>query len=325
MGTIDQLTVILDRVGDLVDEIETDDLTAPTPCDDFTVHDVLDHMMVLGTGFAHLFRGEQPKDEPAPPVYGRVPAAEFRRAMDELLDGVTSEGAMERSLETPIGEMPGETFARVVAFDGLVHGWDLAAATGQPYRIDDDIVRDVAEFARSALSEELRQNGMFGPATTAPADATPIEELAAFSGRTVDARWRRSSGVRHLDGESMPRKIDVPGAIARQATSFGSVAGFDEMAGEYFSLGAGTDIAPLLEGLPGDACQAPHWGYMVSGSVTVTLDDGSETTCRSGELFYWPPGHSVRVLDDADVVLFSPAHEHEAVLDHMLDRMAGAG
>ena len=325
MEPIDQLDRILGAVSDVVDGIAAEQLAAPTPCDEFTVHDVLDHMMVLGGAFAHLFLGEEPTGEPAPPAYGRVPAAEFRRAMDDLLDGVRSDGAMERTLDTPIGQLPGESFARVVAFDGLVHGWDLAVATGQRYPIDDELVREVDAFARAALSDELRQNGMFGAATTAPPDASAIEELAAFTGRTVDATWRLASRAITVPGESIPRKVDVPGAVARQARSFGSVAGFDEMAGEYFSLGAGTDIAPLLEGLPHDACDAPHWGYMVSGAVTVTFVDGSETTSRAGELFYWPPGHSVRVIDDTDVVLFSPAHEHEVVLDHMLDRMAAAG
>ena len=325
MGPIDQLDRILEVVSDLVDGIDAEQLAAPTPCDEFTVHDVLDHMMVLGGGFAHLFRGDAPTEEGAPAAYGRVPAAEFRQAMDDLLAGVRSDGAMERTLDTPIGAMTGDTFARVVAFDGLVHGWDLAVATGQRYPIDDALVREVDEFARAALSDDLRQNGMFADATEAPPDASPIEALAAFSGRTVGAPWRLSARAINVAGESIPRKVDVPGAVARQATTFGRVAGFDEMAGEYFSLGAGTDIAPLLEGLPHDACDAPHWGYMVSGAVTVTFVDGSETTCRAGELFYWPPGHSVRVLDDADVVLFSPPHEHEAVLDHMLDRMAVAG
>jgi glyoxylate utilization-related uncharacterized protein len=93
------------------------------------------------------------------------------------------------------------------------------------------------------------------------------------------------------------------------------------MGGEYFSLGAGTDIAPLLKGLEGDACQAPHWGYMISGEVVVTYTDGKAETCRENDLFYWPPGHSVRVVKDAEVVLFSPQREHTHVIDHMLNAM----
>jgi len=123
--------------------------------------------------------------------------------------------------------------------------------------------------------------------------------------------------------EEIPVKIDVPGAIARQAGGFGDTSGFGVLAGEYFSLGAGTDIAPLLEGLEGDACQAPHWGYMLSGEVLVSYSDGTEESCSAGDLFYWPPGHSVRVVDDADVILFSPQAEHSEVMDHMLAQMAG--
>ena len=124
--------------------------------------------------------------------------------------------------------------------------------------------------------------------------------------------------------DDIPTKIDVPGAVARPATDFGDVSGYTSLSAEYFSLGAGTDIAPLLEGLHDDACQAPHWGFMASGEVVVTYTDGSKESCVGGDLFYWPPGHSVLVVDDAEVILFSPQAEHTAVMDHMLARMAGS-
>jgi hypothetical protein len=121
----------------------------------------------------------------------------------------------------------------------------------------------------------------------------------------------------------IPTKIDVPGAVARQATDFGDASPYGTLAAEYFSLGAGTDIAPLLTGLHDDACHAPHWGYMLSGEVVVTYTDGREETCARDDLFYWPPGHSVRVARDAEVILFSPQVEHLHVMDHMLAKMAG--
>jgi hypothetical protein len=128
----------------------------------------------------------------------------------------------------------------------------------------------------------------------------------------------------HQRKESLPVKIDVPGATARQIGDFGDATGYGTIAGEYFSLGAGTDIAPLLEGLDRNSCHAPHWGYMISGSVVVTYADGGDETCTGGDIFYWPPGHSVRVTDDAEVILFSPQTEHVDVMDHMLRRMAQA-
>jgi hypothetical protein len=123
--------------------------------------------------------------------------------------------------------------------------------------------------------------------------------------------------------QQIPVKINVPGAVARQKTDFGDATGYGKIGAEYFSLGAGTDIAPLLKGLKNDACQAPHWGYMISGEVVVTYTDGKVDTCKESDLFYWPPGHSVRVVKDAEVILFSPQHEHCAVMDHMLAAMKG--
>lgn len=128
----------------------------------------------------------------------------------------------------------------------------------------------------------------------------------------------------HIDKESVPVKIDVPGALARQQTGFGDASGFGRIGAEYFTLGAGTDIAPLLTGLAGDCCHAPHWGYMISGAVVVSYTDGTDETCNGGDLFFWPPGHSVRVAADADVILFSPEAEHTQVMDHMLAKIAGA-
>ena len=121
----------------------------------------------------------------------------------------------------------------------------------------------------------------------------------------------------------IPTKIDVPGAVARQAVDFGDVSAHTTLGAEYFSLGAGTDIAPLLEGLEADACQAPHWGFIVTGEVVVSYTDGTEEKCVGNDLFHWPPGHSVRVIEDAEVILFSPQVEHGKVLDHMLARLAG--
>jgi hypothetical protein len=126
-----------------------------------------------------------------------------------------------------------------------------------------------------------------------------------------------------ISKNDIPAKINVPGAVARVAPNFGSATGFGKMGGEYFSLAAGTDIAPLLKGLENDACHAPHWGYMIRGELVVTYTDGQVDTCKESDLFYWPPGHSVRVVKDADVILFSPQSEHGQVLDHMLNVMKG--
>lgn len=127
----------------------------------------------------------------------------------------------------------------------------------------------------------------------------------------------------HISRNDIPRRIDAPGAVARVQTEFGDATGYGKISGEYFSLGAGADIAPLLKGLEGDLCQAPHWGYILQGELTVTYADASEEVVKSGDLFYWPPGHTVRVAEDAEIILFSPQDEHVKVLDHMRGKMTG--
>jgi len=121
----------------------------------------------------------------------------------------------------------------------------------------------------------------------------------------------------------IPVKIDAPGAVARQKTDFGDAKGYGMIGGEYFSLAAGTDLGPLLQGLENDLCQSPHWGYLIEGAMTVDFADGTQEKVAGGDLFYWPPGHTVRADADAEVILFSPQHEHGAVMDHVLAKIQG--
>ena len=119
-------------------------------------------------------------------------------------------------------------------------------------------------------------------------------------------------------------RMDVPGVVIRQRTGFGDASGYDTFSGEYISLAAGADTTPLFVGLEGDLCQCPHWGFLLSGQITTTDAEGLEETVQANDLFYWPPGHNVRVDADAEVVMFSPQTEHTHVIDHMRE-MAHAG
>lgn len=123
--------------------------------------------------------------------------------------------------------------------------------------------------------------------------------------------------------EDIPVRIDVPGATARQITDFGDATGYGKIGGEYFSLGAGTDLAPLLHGLEGNLCQSPHWGYILEGKLTISFSDGHDETAVTSDLFYWPPGHTVKADEDTEMILFSPQHEHGHVINHVLEKLQG--
>lgn len=126
-----------------------------------------------------------------------------------------------------------------------------------------------------------------------------------------------------IQKSDVPVRIDAPGAVARQQAGFGDATGYGTISAEYFSLGAGTDIKPLLQGLQDDLCQAPHWGYLLQGQLDVAFGDGERETVRAGDLFYWRPGHTVKAGEDSEVVMFSPQHEHSQVIEHMQKKMAG--
>ena len=111
--------------------------------------------------------------------------------------------------------------------------------------------------------------------------------------------------------------MQVPGAVIRQRRDFGDATGYSKISGEFFTLSAGVDTTPLFEGLEGNLCQCPHWGYVLSGAITTTDAKGLTESVADGDLFYWPPGHNVHVDRDAEIVMFSPQHEHSHVIDHM--------
>jgi hypothetical protein len=116
--------------------------------------------------------------------------------------------------------------------------------------------------------------------------------------------------------------MDIPGAVARLEGGFGDASGYDRISGEYFTLAAGVDTTPLFEGLEGDLCQCPHWGFVIGGQITATDANGEKETVKTNDLFYWPPGHNLKVDADAEIIMFSPEREHKLVVNHMLKKVS---
>jgi hypothetical protein len=123
--------------------------------------------------------------------------------------------------------------------------------------------------------------------------------------------------------EKIDVQLEIPGAVIRQRTNFGDVSGFGTISGECFTLSAGVDTTPLFQGLEGDLCQCPHWGFVLRGQLTTTDAKGARETVQANDLFYWPPGHNVMVDADAEIVMFSPQREHTRVIEHMIEKVKG--
>lgn len=177
MEPLSQLDELAPLLGGVVGGIAPDQLDRPTPCADFTVRGVLEHMIEGATAFAAAYRGDTPSQpDLSDPVGG------FGPALTSLGEAIGAPGALDRTVAAPFGELPGETFARFVVLDGLVHGWDMATATGQAYTPSDELVAAADAFARQVL-DPLRDGQTFAAAVEPAAEATPIERLAAYTGR----------------------------------------------------------------------------------------------------------------------------------------------
>jgi uncharacterized protein (TIGR03086 family) len=177
MDALTQLGQVGPLLGGVVANLTSDDLDRPTPCAESTVRGVLQHMIGGATLFAAAYRGEAP----AEPDLGDVLAG-FGPALENLFGALTAPGALDQKIAAPFGEVDGEDFARYIALDGIIHGWDLATATGQPYNPPDDLVAEIEAYARRAV-DPLRDGDAFDAAVEAAPDATAIERLAAFTGR----------------------------------------------------------------------------------------------------------------------------------------------
>ena len=91
----------------------------------------------------------------------------------------------------------------------------------------------------------------------------------------------------------------------------------------YAEFPAGTDLGPLLQGLPDDACQCPHWGYMIKGRMTISYTEGEDDSLQAGDVFYLRPGHTGVVEEDAAMYELSPEKEYKVSLDHVLAKAGG--
>ncbi|MEV0369328.1 hypothetical protein AB0I10_05830 [Streptomyces sp. NPDC050636] len=93
------------------------------------------------------------------------------------------------------------------------------------------------------------------------------------------------------------------------------------MSASFVRLAKGTDLGPVLKGLPDDRCQCPHWGYLFKGRLKMRTEGGEEIY-QARQAFYWPPGHVPEALEDCEYLDFSPTKEFNAVIEHVKSQLA---
>jgi len=182
------MAVACESTRAVVDRIGEADLDRPTPCADWTVGELLNH--VVGT--LHLGRSllddvppstaMMPGGLPDVDLLDGDPGKAYRVGVEGLLAAARPE-AFTRMHQTPLGEMPGEILGGFTTLDIAVHGWDLAVATNQPAVLDEALASDVLAFARRTITTDTRAPRI-GPEVAVDPSATTTSRLVAFLGRT---------------------------------------------------------------------------------------------------------------------------------------------
>lgn len=156
----------------------------PTPCPDWSVRELMNHIVGGGFMFAGAIAGQEMPagDGPPPDMLGDDPAAAYRQSAAGVRAAMDKDGVMEQTVTLPAGEFPGAIVFNIATSEALVHGWDLAKATGQDASLPDDLAKEVYAFTAPGV-EFGRQGGFYGTEVEVPAEASPGEKLVAFLGR----------------------------------------------------------------------------------------------------------------------------------------------
>jgi len=179
------LAAIVDAVGTLMEQTTPDMIGNPTPCDDFTVKELLEHIVHAVQKLAGLGRGnEWTLSEPQATDSGW--AQDYRTAAHDLMLAWTDPATLEMTVEVPWGTFPGAVLLHSYAGEFAVHGWDLSQATGVPFTLDDDLLQGALVAAKFIPTEGRDDPDMpFGAIVDPGEDAPVLLQLAGWMGREV--------------------------------------------------------------------------------------------------------------------------------------------
>ena len=164
----------------------TDHLDAQTPCEEWTVRRLLDHLLAGQQLFAAAPSGAEvaPPSGPPPELVGDDPAAQYEEARKATAHAYAQPGVLEGMVKTPGGEMPAMQILGIAFCDQLIHGWDLAKATGQDSAMPPDLAEVSYQLLDGRITDEARGPGKnFMAAIPVADDASVQDRLLAYCGR----------------------------------------------------------------------------------------------------------------------------------------------
>ena len=164
-----------------------DQLDAQTPCDEWNVRRLIDHLLAAQQMFASGPSGGTvaPPGGPPPELVGEDPAGQYEDARKATVHAYSQPGALERTVKGSSGDVPAAQVLGIAFCDQLIHGWDLARGTGQDATMPADLAAMGRQLLDGRIADESRGPGQnFGPAVAIDDDASDQDKLLAYCGRT---------------------------------------------------------------------------------------------------------------------------------------------
>lgn len=184
MDVLGNLQAGIDQAGSVLARIPTTSYDKATPCPDWNVGQLANHMV----GGLSMFRDVGNTGQVDPSMFERDlvgadgPAA-LANAGREAIAAWSGPGKLDGTANLPFGEYPATFALQLPAMDMLVHSWDLARAEGLDVDWDPDLVANTTEFVTQMLADPNNRGHDFGPPVTVSDDADPMDRLVAFLGR----------------------------------------------------------------------------------------------------------------------------------------------
>jgi uncharacterized protein (TIGR03086 family) len=185
---LDLLDDAIDVVADLMEQIPTEALALPTPCTEYRVGDLFDHLV----GWAGIFEAATHQTDavrdPEAHLVDEDHGAALRQFGHSAVAGLRAKG-LERQLVMVSNPIPASMVLDMMTMEYPGHGWDLAVATGRRYPFSVPMVEAAQAAAERMIQPQYRghEAGQFRPVVVTAVDAPPVERFVAFLGR--DPRW----------------------------------------------------------------------------------------------------------------------------------------
>ncbi|MFE7169523.1 TIGR03086 family metal-binding protein [Streptomyces sp. NPDC057616] len=182
-------------IARLAEGVREEHMAGPTPCPDYTVRGMLGHVLGLTVAFRDAARKDlggttdTAPDAAAVPELGPGWREELPKILDELAEAWRDPRAWTGMTRAGGVDLPGAVAAAVATDELVIHGWDLARATGQDYTPDPAALQTSHDFLLAAANDPSRGGGIFGPVFTVPDGAPLLDRAVGLSGRNPD--WRR--------------------------------------------------------------------------------------------------------------------------------------